>query len=146
MTTLAQRTILTLIILLGAFFVTSLPAKAQDVNPCGDPLLVQVGPGGSCRPIDENIRASGVPIIGQDNVDTSQSPAITLFNRILNGIIAIITAIAVLVIIISGVRFATSGGDPQTTQQARTAIISALIALVIVIFTRSIVSFVLTRV
>lgn len=54
--------------------------------------------------------------------------------------------IALLVIALAAFNFVVSGGDPQKTAKARSAIIYAVIGLVVCITAFSIVTFVLTRV
>ena len=54
--------------------------------------------------------------------------------------------IALLVIAIAGFNFVVSGGDPQKTAKARSAIIYALVGLVVCITAFSIVAFVLERI
>lgn len=55
-------------------------------------------------------------------------------------------AAAVIIIIIAGLRFVTSGGDPQKTKAAKDAIVAALIGLVIIVLAGSIISLVLSRI
>ena len=63
------------------------------------------------------------------------------------NVIAVLTGIAaVIVIIISGFQFITSGGDAQKAAGARRSLLGAIIGLVIVIAARSIIIFVLNRV
>ena len=62
-------------------------------------------------------------------------------------IIALIAGVAaVIVILISGLSFITSGGDPAKAQKARGAMIGALVGLVIIVLAESIIGFVLSRV
>jgi hypothetical protein len=62
-------------------------------------------------------------------------------------IIAAIAGIAaVIVIIVSGMRFITSGGDPAKAQAARGALIGALIGIVVIVLATTIISFVLSKV
>lgn len=62
---------------------------------------------------------------------------------ILNIIFAIIGSIAVLVIVIAGVQFIISNGEPAKIATARNSILYAIVGLVIVIFAAAIVNFVL---
>ncbi len=54
--------------------------------------------------------------------------------------------IAVIMIIVGGFRYVTSGGDSSSTGTAKSTIIYAIIGLVIVAFAQFIVQFVLTKV
>jgi len=61
-------------------------------------------------------------------------------------ILAIIIAVAaVIVIVIAGFRLVTSNGDANTISRARTAIIYAVVGIVVAALAQIIVSFVLTR-
>jgi hypothetical protein len=54
----------------------------------------------------------------------------------------IIGALAVLMIVISGLRYITSAGDPQKASQAKDGIIAALAGVAIALTARAIVAFV----
>ena len=58
----------------------------------------------------------------------------------------VIGVIAVIMIIISAIRFITSGGDPATVNSAKNSIIYAVIGLVIAVLAQVVVRFVLTKV
>ena len=83
----------------------------------------------------------------------SQSPtdnAIVGPNGILTEIIEITSIIvgiaAVIVIVIGGIMYSTSAGDSQRAGRGRSAIIYALVGLVVAILARAIVVFVLKRI
>ena len=62
-------------------------------------------------------------------------------------VLTTITAIAAtIVIIIGGLMFTVAGGDPGRVSRARSAIIYAIVALVVAIFSRVIITFVLTEI
>ena len=61
---------------------------------------------------------------------------------ILNIVFAVTGAMAVLVIILAGVRYIASQGNPSQTSIAKNAIIYALIGLVVIMFAFAIVNFV----
>ena len=61
----------------------------------------------------------------------------------LNILFAIATSIALLVIVIGGLRYIIARGDPSATAQARESIIYAAVGLVITLAAYSIVTFVL---
>lgn len=62
-------------------------------------------------------------------------------------IVAIIAGIAsVIIIVIAGFRFTTSGGDPAKVKEAKSALVAALIGLVIIVLAASIISLVLSRI
>jgi len=69
--------------------------------------------------------------------------AITTVINILSSIIGVV---AVIVIIVAGFRFATSGGDTNKVGAAKNSIVFALIGLAIVVLAQLIVHFVITEV
>ena len=62
---------------------------------------------------------------------------------IVNIILGITGAIAVLIIVLAGLRYIFSQGDPHQVATARNAIIYSLIGLVVIMFAFAIVNFVL---
>jgi len=64
---------------------------------------------------------------------------------ILTLVFGTITAIAVLIIVIQGIRYVMSYGEPEKTAQARKGIIYAAAGLIVVFFADIIVAFVLGR-
>jgi hypothetical protein len=79
---------------------------------------------------------SGLPKVTADNGS---------LHSVLSFIFAIIAALAVLMIVIAGLRFVTGSSSPQETTKARNTIIYALIGLLIALAAWSIVSFVLNK-
>jgi hypothetical protein len=69
-----------------------------------------------------------------------------LWNRILNTFTYIIGAVAVLMIIIGGLRYVTSNGDPSQLTSAKNTVLYAAIGLVIAAMANAIVNFVLTNI
>lgn len=69
-----------------------------------------------------------------------------LWNRILSTFTFIIGAIAVLMIVIGGLRYVTSNGDPAQLTSAKNTILYAAIGLVIAAMSNAIVNFVLTNI
>lgn len=62
--------------------------------------------------------------------------------NIVNTVLGVTGAIAVLIIVLAGFRLITSQGDPGAVTTARNAIIYSLIGLVVVMFAFAIVNFV----
>ncbi|MEK7594233.1 MAG: pilin [Patescibacteria group bacterium] len=58
---------------------------------------------------------------------------------------SIIGALALLVIVVSGLRYITSAGDPEKTAKAKNGVVYALVGLVVAISAFAIVSFVVNR-
>lgn len=68
-----------------------------------------------------------------------------LIARIINAFSIIVGAVAVVMIIIGGFRYVTSGGESSNISSAKNTILYALIGLVIVVFAQFIVKFVLAK-
>lgn len=69
----------------------------------------------------------------------------SLLTKIINIFSAIVGVIAVVMIIVGGLRYITSGGDSGRVSTAKTTIIYALVGLVIVALAQLIVHFVLNQ-
>ncbi len=65
------------------------------------------------------------------------------FGNIVNALIFIVGAIAVLMLIIAAIRFATSAGDAEAAKGARNTILYAIIAIVVAILAYAIINFVI---
>lgn len=77
------------------------------------------------------------------NTNTSQFNA--LLARVINIFSAIVGVIAVIMIIVGGLRYITSGGDSGKVSGAKTTIMYALIGLVVVALAQLVVHFVLNQ-
>ena len=87
--------------------------------------------------------------------DLSQCPSISgngnkndlmgTINTIINVIIGVIGFVAVVVIILGGVQYTTSAGDPGKVKKAKDTILYGIIGLVVAILAYAIVNFVLSR-
>lgn len=75
--------------------------------------------------------------------DLSQVSTTGTIERVLSFVYAVAGAASVIAIIIGGLKFVTSSGDPQGVNSARNTIIYAVIGLVVVIFASLITTFVL---
>jgi|GEM_PF-1539801 hypothetical protein len=79
--------------------------------------------------------ASSNPLLGPDGLLLK-----------ISGVIAVIAGVAaVIVVIVSGMRYITSGGDPAQAKGARSQLTNALIGIVIIILSESIIAFLLSR-
>lgn len=78
----------------------------------------------------------GVPVTSPD----------TSLIAILNTIYAWAGIIAVIVIIIAGYFYVTSGGNPSQTKRAREAVIYSVVGIVVIIMAFTITQFILGRV
>lgn len=73
--------------------------------------------------------------LGTSNVETA-----------LNVAFGVAGAIALVIITLAGLRYVLSQGDPQTTAKAKNAILYALIGLIVVVFSRVILAFLIGNV
>lgn len=69
----------------------------------------------------------------------------SMLKTVINTIIYIIGIIAVIMIIIGGLRYVLSGGDSSSTKGAKDTILYAVVGLVVAMLSFSIVNFVLGR-
>jgi type IV secretory pathway VirB2 component (pilin) len=116
-----------------AMGIVALPVSAGAVNvlsgPCNNKNATE-------KPsICKDNQPNQNPLYGPDGVITR---ATAIF-----GYIAGVTA--VIVLIIAGIRYITSMGDPNATKTARNAILYALIGLVIFASAQLVVNFVLSK-
>lgn len=83
---------------------------------------------------------------GTDSVSNKTGGADDLSKNIkivVNVMLFLLGAIAVIMIIIGGIRYATSGGDASSTKAAKDTILYAVIGLVVAILAYAIVNFIL---
>ncbi len=82
----------------------------------------------------------------QDKGAGSTNPVTDIIGNVVN-IVAILAGIAaVIIIIIAGISYITSQGDPQKIANAKNTIIYAAIGLVVIVLSRTIIVFVITRI
>ena len=66
------------------------------------------------------------------------------FRQITNTILYIVGVVAVIMLIIGGIRYVISGGDSKKVTDAKNTVLYAIIGLVIAVFAYAIVNFVIT--
>ncbi|MGH7142139.1 MAG: hypothetical protein ACREF5_01550 [Candidatus Saccharimonadales bacterium] len=94
-----------------------------------------------------NGAASGSTLCGQSNTSSNPLAGPNGLLLIIANVIAIVAGLAaVIIIIISGLRLVTSGGDPSRAAGARSALIYAIVGLVIIALADTIISLVLSRI
>ena len=118
----------------GLFFITApTMAAAAPVDPLEAACVKSDGTvinSPNCPKTTEN------PLIGPDGVLMKVA-----------RIIAIIAGlVAVIIIIVSGIRYMTANGDPKKAGDAKNAVIGALIGLVIIALSSLIIMFVIKRI
>lgn len=65
-----------------------------------------------------------------------------IINKVVNALLYVLGAVAVVMIIIGGVMYTTSGGDAGGVKKAKDTILYAVIGLVVAIFAYAIINFV----
>ena len=128
----------TLAVMLAIMCFAAAPNTARAFEPFGD---------GACSGKNQasaacKARGSSNPIAGPDGV----------LLKVTNIIAYLGGAVAVIMIIVGGIRFITSGSDVSTSsrtdtdvEEARRTIASALAGLVIIILSRAIITYVIKR-
>jgi cytochrome bd-type quinol oxidase subunit 2 len=100
--------------------------------------------GNLCQGSDFNLAANGSN--GCSNTSGGDTSISHLIKTIVNIVSIIVGAVAVLMIIVGGFRYVTSGGSAEGTKAARQTIIYAIVGLVVVALAQIIVHFVLNNV
>lgn len=81
-----------------------------------------------------------------DSGDTDENSLSTGIKNIINIILYVAGAIAVVMIIIGGIRFVTSNGNPESVKAARNTVLYAAIGIVVILMAYAIVNFVITNI
>lgn len=81
-----------------------------------------------------------------DPVGTQQDTLVDNVTGIINGVIAALGIIAVVIIIIGGVSYMTSSGDSAKVKKAKDTILYGVIGLIICVLAFAIVNFVITNI
>jgi len=82
---------------------------------------------------------------GGTDCGTSPINIYTGVTRAINTLLYIVGISAVIVIIVAGLRYVLSGGDPKNTTAAKDTILYAVIGLVVALLSFAIVNFVVVR-
>lgn len=114
----------------GAGVVATLPdvaVYAQDCSVSSDPLTSGV----NC------VQPAGAPteLFGDGGI----------FTTIANILIFLVGIIAVIMLIIGGIRYAVSGGDDSAVKAAKNTILYAIVGLIVAFLAFAIVNFVVTQ-
>lgn len=97
--------------------------------------------------------SSNYPTIPHTNVDhgalptpaaTAGGPGST-FGKVLSIVFGIIGAFALLNIVLSGMKYITSAGNPQKASEAKNGIVYSLVGLMIAISAEALIAFVINR-
>ncbi len=102
------------------------------------------GAAGSSTPA-EQAACDGLNELGGTSCGGGQSAINNVASRVINLISLLAGIIAVIMIIVSGIRYVTSGGDSNKVSAAKTALIYALIGIAIAALAQVLVHFVLSQ-
>lgn len=103
--------------------------------------------GASAVDIFPTCPSSGGPNICKDvKSSPAQDPVIVAIKAVMEIIAFIAGAAAVILIIVSAIRFITSGGDSNAVSAAKGTLVNALIGIAIVVLAQAIVVFVLDNI
>lgn len=121
--------------LAGLFAVPLLVAGMVALVPSGD----------AYAQIDNGING-GIQSTNTGNVPTAINGQDGLIAKIVNVLLFVIGIISVIMIIIGGIRYATSNGDANSVTAAKNTILYAIVGLVVAIFAYAIVTFVVDQI
>lgn len=79
---------------------------------------------------------------GKTNIPSSTSDLGAAVAKVMQGIFLLMGAIAVVVVMVGGLQYILSAGDPKKTAQAKETILYAVIGVVIALSAYAIVSFI----
>lgn len=77
--------------------------------------------------------------------DAREKDAGSFLKTLINGLLFILGAISVVVIIIGGIMYATSNGDPGSLTRAKDTVIYAAVGLIVAILAYAVVNFVISQ-
>lgn len=125
---------------LAVFIFAGLPVAmiAPDASAQHPKAEACKGAGGVWR----GSATSGECDLSKTGADTDLSAFI---QRIVNILLFVIGAAAVLMIVIGGIRYVTSNGDSASTKSAKDTILYAVIGLVVAVMAYAIVNFVMSN-
>ena len=145
----AVQAVLTLAMLLGLAGAFTAPVFAAS-DPCAnptDPNVIKVCNAAAAN-ASKSAACEGIAAAGGScgTPDSANDKFKSIITSIINVLTVVVGAICVVMIIIGGFRYVVSGGDSNGIQGAKNTIIYALVGLVVVVFSRTIVVFVLSKV
>ena len=77
---------------------------------------------------------------------SSESSVSKIIEQVVNLLTFIIGTAAVVIIVVAGLMYVVSGGNPQNTARAKDAIIYAVVGLIVTVMARLVVNFVISRI
>lgn len=116
-------------------------ATERMLTNCAQRIENKFGTAVVTQPTQDEIKLDPIKNVGVNEDNTADG---TTINSIQNIIFSLAGALALLFIVIGGVRYILSRGDPNATAQAKNTIVYALVGLVVTIMAYAIVRFVLS--
>ncbi|MFA5004362.1 MAG: hypothetical protein WC498_03770 [Candidatus Saccharimonadales bacterium] len=117
---------------LGLLFVILAPQTVAAYSPLGDACSAAGNNSSACA----NANTQNNPLTGPNGT----------FVKVTRIIALIAGVAAVIMIVIGGLQFITSGGDSQRVSGARNMILYAVIGLVIIVLAQAIITFIISKV
>ena len=90
--------------------------------------------------------STGIDTVGNSAEGTGGDQFVNYVTSILNGIIAVLGLVCVVVIIIGGVNYMTSSGDTGKVKKAKDTILYGLIGLAVCVLAFALVNFVIVNI
>jgi hypothetical protein len=127
-------------VLAGLFAAPVLALGALLVVPVSSPVSA------ACDPNDQSLSGGALCAAptGQENTTLFGSPD-SIFTKIVNVLLFVIGAVAVIMLIIGGIRYTLSGGKDSEVSAAKNTILYAIIGIVVAFLAYAVVNFVLGR-
>ena len=119
-----------LVLGVNAFSPVLQPTVNAQQNDCTDPATGGVGGGAGCAQ--------------PNNTPENLFAADGVFSTIVNVLLFIIGAVAVIMLIYGGFRYTTSAGDSSAVTSAKNTILYAIVGIVVAVLAYAIVNFVIT--
>ena len=98
---------------------------------------------GDCDPLAKDAIGKGAECAAPKGAETSLFGDGSFFQNITNTLIFIVGAVAVLMLIVGGLRYVLSGGNSSNVESAKNTIFYAIIGIVVAILAYAIVNFVI---
>lgn len=100
---------------------------------------------GVCDGVETVLNGGGSISSGNDCTGDGDNQLASLINNLINLFSIIVGGVSVLMIIYGGFKYITSGGSDDGTKAAKNTILYALVGLVIVLISQTIVKFVFSK-
>lgn len=108
------------------------PVLADDIFPSDSIDCTKAPDSAICK---SQVGPDTNPLSGQNG----------LLNRITNIVAIVAGFAAIIMVILGGIRFITSGGDPNNVKSARNTVLYALIGIIVIVLARMLILFVINE-